>query len=29
MVRFDEEDASSAAVGVRHRNGEPATSATE
>ena len=25
MVRFDEENASSAAVGVRYRDGEPAT----
>src|SRR4051794_12046839 len=29
MVHFDEEDATSAAVGVRYRNGEPATAAAE
>ena len=29
MVRFDEENASSAVVGVRYRNGKPATPAAE
>jgi hypothetical protein len=29
MVRFDEENASSAPVGVRYRDGEPATPAAE
>jgi hypothetical protein len=29
VVRFDEENARSAAIGVRYRNGEPATSALQ